>query len=340
MNNFALRRVVFALLALLLSISLQAEDRTGREQTCQSVSRAACAVSRSLGRGINLGAMLEAQREGLWGLRADPAFVPIVASKFSNVRIPVRWSNHAAPTADATLDDFFAKRVDSVIDSYLDRGMYVVVNMHHYSQLFGEAVQPHEFEVDPAVVEARFVNMWRQIALRYQNRSQKLIFELLNEPHGRLNGEPWNKLFAKALKVVRESNPDRLVMVGPSDWNASRDLPKLELPADRNLIVTIHNYDPFPFTHQGVSCLPMKLPAGLKCCDSSQRKQITDALDVAVKWSLAKGYPLYLGEFGSYRAADMDSRENYTRFVRDEVEKRGMGWAYWEFGSSFGAFDP
>jgi len=293
-----------------------------------------------MGRGINMGAMLEAPREGLWGLRVDPVYVPLAAAKFANVRIPVRWSNHAAPTADATLDEFFARRVDAVIDSFLERGMYVVVNMHHYSQLFGDPVQQQEFEVDPAVVEARFLNMWRQIAQRYKDRSPKLIFELLNEPHGRLNGDPWNSLLARALKIVRQSNPARLVMVGPSDWNSAKDLSKLVLPDDRNLLVTIHNYDPFYFTHQGIRHLPMKMPTGVRCCDAAQQKQVVDALDIARKWSVDKGYPIYVGEFGSYVQADMESRERYTRFVRDEFEKRGFTWAYWEFGSSFGVYDP
>jgi endoglucanase len=332
--------LIVALFVIFVPFSSNATEVAENIQICRSVSQLACETSHSLGRGINMGAMLEAQYEGAWGLRLDPAYVPVVASKFTNVRIPVRWSNHAATTADAKLDEFFAKRVDGVIDSFLERGMYVVLDMHHYSQLFGEPVQPNEFEVDPDVVEARFINMWRQIALRYKDRSPKLIFDLLNEPHGRLNGDPWNKLLAKTLKVVRESNPNRLVLIGPSDWNAARELPKLVLPADRNLIVTIHNYDPFFFTHQGMRYLPMKMPTGVGCCDAAQQGLLVSALNLARKWSIENGYPIYVGEFGSYVAADMESRERYTRFARNEFEKRGFSWAYWEFASSFGVYDP
>ena len=285
-----------------------------------------------------MGNMLEAPREGDWGVRLDPRYVDTAAAVFTTVRIPVRWSNHAAPTADATLDEFFAARVDKVIDSFLAKGMYVILDMHHYNQIFGDHLHPNEFAVAPEVVEERLFNIWQQVALRYKDRSPKLIFELLNEPHGQLNGEPWNLLMSKTLKIVRSSNPTRTVLIGPTYWNSVRDLDKLKLPADRNVIVAIHNYDPFPFTHQGVSYMPF--PVGPRCCDATQRKMITDALDNAVKWSEAKGYPLHLGEFGSNRAADMVSRENYTRIVRDEAEKRGIGWTYWEFASSFGVFDP
>jgi endoglucanase len=309
-------------------------------QTCAAVTPQTCALAHALGRGINMGNMLEAPREGDWGVRLDPAYVDKVAGAFKTVRVPVRWSNHAAPTADAKLDPVFAARVDEVVDALLAKGMYVILDLHHYTQLFGGPPQRNEFPVDPSVLETRLVNMWRQIALRYKDRSPKLLFELLNEPHERLDGEAWNALAARALVAVRASNPTRAVLIGPGYWNNVRDLPKLRLPPDRNLIVAIHNYDPFPFTHQGITWLPHPFPTGTTCCDAAQRKQVTDALDAAQRWSEEHGYPLHLGEFGAYNAADMQSRENYTRLVRDEAERRGIGWTYWEFASSFGVYSP
>ena len=49
-------------------------------------------------------------------------------------------------------------------------------------------------------------------------------------------------------------------------------------------------------------------------------------------------YPVHLGEFGAFEKADMDSRAAYTRLVRDEAERRGIGWTYWNFSSDFGAY--
>lgn len=309
-------------------------------QNCNAVSAETCALAHALGRGINMGNMLEAPREGDWGVRLDAPYIDKVAGVFNTVRVPVRWSNHAAPTVDATLDEVFAVRVDKVVDALLAKGVYVILDMHHNSQLFGERLLPNEFGVDPAVVEPRVVNMWRQIALRYKDRSPKLVFELLNEPHGRLDGEPWNVLAGRTLAAVRTSNPARTVLVGPSYWNSARDLPKLRLPPDRNLIVAIHNYDPFEFTHQGVTYLPKPFPTGTTCCNATQLKTMTNSLDAAVKWSQANGFPLHLGEFGAYQAADMDSRETYTRLMRDEAERRSIGWTYWDFASSYGAYSP
>ncbi len=285
-----------------------------------------------------MGNMLEAPREGDWRVRLDPAFIAKAAEVFETVRVPVRWSNHAAPTADAKLDDFFAARVDSVIDSLLARGVYVIVNVHHYNQLSGIKLVPNEFAVDPAVVEMRFLNIWAQIAQRYKDKSPKLIFEILNEPTGPLEGEPWNKLAAEALSIIRKTNPDRTVMIGPSG-NRIPSLGRLQLPPDRNLIVPIHNYVPFPFTHQGTSYMP-QFPRGPVCCSPAQEKMISDALEPAAQWNLKTGYPMHVGEFGSISNADEKSREIYTRMFRDKAEKYGWGWTYWEFASSFGVYSP
>lgn len=307
--------------------------------SCAAVSRATCNVVRELGRGINLGNMLEAPQEGDWGLRVEPEYIRITTSVFSNVRVPVRWSNHAAPTADATLDEKFARRVDQVIDALLARNVYVVLDLHHYGQLVG-AQLVREQEVDPSVVQIRLVNMWRQIAQRYRDRSPKLIFELLNEPFGRLDADTWNALAARTLAAVRESNPDRPVLIGPVEWNSPVALKSLKMPPDRNLIASIHVYDPFEFTHQGVPYLGRSIPTGIVCCNGRQKGEIVKVLDTARAWSIKTGYPLYMTEFGANEKADMESRVEFTRFLRDEAEKRGIPWAYWEFASNFGTWSP
>jgi endoglucanase len=63
-------------------------------------------------------------------------------------------------------------------------------------------------------------------------------------------------------------------------------------------------------------------------------------LEKAAAWAKAHARPLFLGEFGAYQAADMDSRARWTRFVTREAERLGFSWAYWEFCAGFGAYDP
>lgn len=327
-------------LLLLAALGGAAMAQSNGRQNCAAVSSQTCSLAHSLGRGVNLGNMLDAPREGDWGVRVEDRYIDLIAQSFTTVRIPVRWSNHAAPTVDATLDETFARRVDGIVDAFLAKGLHVILDVHHYGQLTGDALQPNEFAVEPAVVEQRFLNIWRQLAARYRSRPPKLVLELLNEPHGRLTADTWNQLAAQALAVVRSVDSQRTILVGLASWNAIPDLSKLRLPADRNLMVAVHNYDPFPFTHQGASFLPKPYPVGTPCCDAGQQAAIIGALDQAQRWNAANGYPLHLGEFGSHTKAPMDSRVAYTRLVRDEAEKRGFGWTYWEFASSFGVFSP
>lgn len=308
--------------------------------SCAAVTPQTCATAQALGRGINLGNMLDAPREGDWGVRFDPAYADEVARGFATVRLPVRWSNHAASSADATLDETFARRVDEVVDALLARGLYVIMDLHHYTQLMGGTLHPNEKRVDPAVLEQRLLNIWRQVAQRYARRSPKLLFELLNEPHGKFDAGAWNQLAPRLVATVRASNPTRIVLVGPVEWNSVHELKNLRVPADRNLIVSFHNYDPFDFTHQGVEHLARPMPTGTRCCDAGQRGRIADALETARRWSVASGYPLHLGEFGSYHKADLQSRATYTRIVREEAERRGIPWAVWEYGSDFGVWSP
>ncbi len=305
-------------------------------------SAKAKATAQALGRGVNLGNIFEAPREGDWGLTysddlANKAFV----AGFKSVRLPVRWSNHALAGSPYTIDSVFMERVAGAVDQLLAKGFYVVMNMHHYRQLDGDNRDPNEFAVADADVDKRMVIMWQQIANRFKNHSDKLIFELYNEPHGRLNGEPWNSLAARALGQVRPSNPNRIVVIGPTSWNNASDLAKLKLPNDANVIATVHQYEPFNFTHQGAEWISNPPPpTGISCCDTTQKKKITDTLNVAQTWSNSTNYPVYVGEFGAYSRASESARVNFNRFMRDEAELRNMSWSYWEFAAGFGVYDP
>jgi endoglucanase len=332
-------------LSSLFILTTEANAQNSKSATsspsCASVQESTCIVAKNLGRGINMGDMLESPKEGDWGLRLEPRFIDLVALDFNNVRVPVRWSNHASPDESAKIDPLFANRIDGIVDRLLKKDVYVILNMHHYSQLFGDKLLSGEFEVAPEVIEKRMINMWRQLAERYKNRSPKLIFELMNEPHGKLDSDRWNNLLAETLAVVRSKDPNRIVMVGPTDYNAAKDLSKLKLPKDQNMIVQFHSYLPFNFTHQGATWLPLNLPLGVKCCDSSQRAVIAADMELAAQWSRANGYPVFLGEFGSTQGADNNSRAEYARVARDAAQSRGISWAYWDFASSaFGIYNP
>ena len=304
-------------------------------------SASAQAMATAIGRGVNFGNMLEAPTEGAWGLTVTDDFIDKAwTAGFKSVRLPVRWSNHASVDPPFTIDPAFMTRVESVVDKLLAKGFVVVLNMHHYRQLDGDQLDQGELPAANAAVDVRFVMMWEQIAARFQGRGGRLVFELYNEPHGRINGEPWNVLAARTLGVVRKTNPTRIVVIGPTSWNSAGDLRLLRMPNDSNLIATIHNYSPFPFTHQGAEWASPVPPVGITCCSAAQAAEMTAPLDVAKAWSADKRYPVFVGEFGAYSKADEASRIDFNRKMRDAAEARGMSWTYWEFASGFGVYDP
>lgn len=304
-------------------------------------SARAIAAAKAIGRGVNFGNMLEAPAEGAWGVSVTDDVIDKAASAgFASVRLPVRWSNHAGVEAPFTIDPAFMARVETIVDKLLAKNLVVVLNMHHYRQLDGDALDAGEAKAADRVIDVRYVMLWEQIAAHFKSKGERLVLELYNEPHGRMNGEPWNVLAARTLAVVRKVDPNRVVVIGPTHWNSAGDLAQLKLPNDANLIVTIHDYNPFAFTHQGAEWVSPVLPLGVTCCSAAQMADMTGPLDVAKAWATEKRYPVYVGEFGAYNKADEASRIAFNRTMRDAMETRGMTWAYWEFAAGFGVYDP
>lgn len=290
-------------------------------------------INQSLGRGINMGNALEATYEGEWGMTLEEEYFQLIAAAgFTNVRIPIRWTAHAEETAPYTIDPAFLARVDWAIAQALANHLSPIINMHHYDEIMQE----------PDAHRERFLAIWRQLATHYQEQPDNVIFELLNEPNSNLLAAQWNELLADGIAVVRESNPTRILIVGPAGWNNVNQLATLEVPEDdRQLIVTFHQYEPFRFTHQGAEWVDGSTPwLGTTWEGTEQEKrQITDILDKAAAWGKTHNRPIFMGEFGAYSKADMDSRARWTAFLVSEAEAREFSWAYWEFGSGFGAYD-
>lgn len=299
----------------------------------QEKDKDAILYNKLLGRGINLGNALEAPQEGAWGMKLEAEFFQkIKEAGFNSLRLPIRWSAHAGTGAPFTIDPVFFQRVDWAIEQALSRGLAAAINFHHFEEIFNAPEQNEE----------RFLALWQQVAQRYRRQPDRLFFEILNEPHNQLTPERWQKLFPKVLQVIRRDNPDRLVIIGPGQWNNLNQLDKLVLPVeDRRLIVTFHYYSPFPFTHQNAGWVKgsSKWKGTTWKGTAEQRAALGKDFERAAAWGQKHRRPLYLGEFGAYAAADMESRALWTRAVAREAEKHSMSWAYWEFGAGFGAYD-
>jgi len=300
--------------------------------SCATQGSPSLSVGGQPARGVNLGNALEAPVEGEWGMVLQPEYFSLISKAgFSLVRIPIRWSAHAQLEPPYTIDAQFFERVDWVLDQARRHRLIAIVNMHHYDEIF----------TDPTHHRERFLALWRQISQRYSKRHPSVLFEPLNEPHGALNGAPWNQLAAEVIALIRQTNPTRGIVVGPGDWNRISQLPYLELPPDRNLIVTFHYYEPFAFTHQGAEWVSGSSAWLGTPWEGSEWQQdsIRADLDLAKRLADENGWQLFMGEFGAYSQADMASRARWTRCLVQEAEARGIAWAYWEFGAGFGVYD-
>lgn len=322
--------------------------------------------SKQLGRGVNLGNALEAPVEGQWGVTLEESyFKTIKDAGFETVRVPIKWSGHADANAPYAIEAAFFDRIDWVLGQALKQGLNVVLDMHNYD----------EFNANADEQESRFLALWKQISARYKELPGNVYYELANEPNSSLTWSKWNKMLKKALDTVRSEDPWHTIIIDSANWSNYAALVSLDIPdTERNVIVSFHYYDPFLFTHQGADWVgPENGTTGIvwpgppaqkaEPVDAAKQVQwvndwfnayntepadtnpagphaIAEAFDQAERWGEENNRPIWLGEFGAYSNADMASRARWTSFVREQAEKHGFGWSYWEFCAGFGVYDP
>lgn len=258
-------------------------------------------------------------------------FAEIRRAGFDFVRVNLQAFKHM--DAENRLDPAWLTKLDDVVAEAQKAGLGVILDEHDFNPC----------SEDLALCRAKLPAFWRQVAPRFANAPRNVAFELLNEPYGKLDAATWNAFMPELLAIVRETNPTRIVVVGPTSWNSLRELPTLRLPDDPNLLVTFHYYEPFHFTHQGATWAGEEVKAlrGITWGSDADRAAVAADFDKVAAWSAANRRPVLLGEFGAYdkSGTPLDLRVAYTSGVRTEAEKRGFGWAYWQFEGDFVVWD-
>jgi endoglucanase len=316
-------------------------------------------------RGINFGNYLEAPPGHDWGTKyAATDFEHAKAEGFDHVRLPIAWHHYAGPGPDFKLSDAIYAKADELVNAGTRNGLNVIVNIHHFDA----------FTSDPPGQTAKFLALWRQIAEHYAQAPAGVAFELLNEPKDAATTPVLGPIYVEAIRVIRRSNPGRPIFAGPSKWNQVGELPQFVLPDDdRNVIVTVHSYDPFYFTHQGATWAgpdtkvtgirypgpppaPLEPAAGLQLNpwvrDWIKRYNTQPAAEnpcgprafrglvaKAKEWSEYYGRPVHFGEFGCIVRADAESRARFLRDSRTAIEEAGLGWALWDWKAMFRYWD-
>ncbi len=280
-------------------------------------------LNQKLGRGINLGNMFEAPIEGEWGNPfRDEYFSQIAELGFDHVRIPIRWDTPARTQMNPPylIQPTFLDRIKHLVDLALENGLMVIINMHHHEALFE----------NPDANKFRFLDQWVQIAEFYKEYPNELLFEVMNEPHGSLTPDLWNEYFAEALAAIRITNPNRAVLMGTALFGGVGGIHQLDPPDDENLIVTVHYYNPFTFTHQGAEWVGEHADnwLGTKWYDLEfEREAIRQEINPLISFSEERNIPIHMGEFGAYGKADLESRVRWTTFLARYFESLGFSWA-------------
>jgi endoglucanase len=258
-------------------------------------------------------------------------FAEIRSAGFDFVRVNLQAFRHM--DAQNKLEPQWLAKVDDVVREAQKAGLGVILDEHDFNAC----------SQDVEVCRTRLSAFWEQVAPRYAKAPRSVAFELLNEPHDKLNGDPWNGLLAHVLGIVRQTNPTRIVIVGPTHWNSLADLPQLKLPPDPNLLVTFHYYEPFHFTHQGATWAGEEVKGlhGVTWGSEADRAALRADFDKVKAWSDANHRPILLGEFGAYdkSGTPLDLRVAYVGAARSEAERKGFGWAYWQFEGDFIVWD-
>jgi endoglucanase len=258
-------------------------------------------------------------------------FQRIHEAGFQSVRIVLQAMSHMNP--ENRLDPAWFKTLDWAVEKATANGLTAILDEHDFN-VCGQNAEG---------CKPKLMAFWEQVAEHFKDAPESVLFEILNEPNTQVTPEVWNAWVKEALGIIRKTNPQRNVIVGPASWNNIRFLDRLDLPEDdRHIVVTVHYYLPMNFTHQGARWVKSTaelhgVPWGT---DEEKRKVKTDFAGVQ-EWAKAHRRPILLGEFGAYDrgGADMESRVQYTSHLARTAEALGWAWAYWQFDSDFIVYD-
>jgi len=317
-------------------------------------------------RGVNLGNDLEYQA-------GNPAATQtytehdldlIRQEGFDHIRLPVGWHLGSGAAPAYQVSPVLFQKADTLINAALARGLGVILDWHSFDEFMG----------NPTGSTNKLYVIWKHVATHYAAYSNSLVFDLLNEPNGAATTAVMNGIYPELIRQVHLINPDRTLFVAPGQWSGIGELktgtnPGLVLPNDDlNLIVTVHCYEPYYFTHQGAEwALPDTATVGVKFPgppSTPLKASSTITHDWVLQWfkdynskpassnpsspysfqSLLKqlrtwadywGRPVHLSEWGCYEKAENTSRLAFHQAFRTALDAQRLGWAMWDWKAGF-----
>ena len=271
-------------------------------------------------------------------LSVDSTYSDIKAKGFDHVRLPVDFRNYydADTKTLKTSGTYKITDIDTIINKALDAGLYITLDFHGWYIESDVANSDADTEGTDA---NKLVTIWGLVADRYRNYSDKLNFEILNEPHVAAYNPNSNldKLQAKVLARIRQTNPTRLVLWAVSDSDQPWLIDNVTLPAGAaNVAIVVHCYNPAEFTHMGETWANSEW---------NHKVSLTDEHRSTLRWNLNKvkswqdnhpDIPIVMNEFSVCLKYESDAGINadiieYLSTVRNFCESNRIAWAYWQY---------
>jgi len=331
--------------------SFSSEKKTTSEpQTTQPTEseentgfRSSAEIVKAIEVGWNLGNSLESydtEKSGLdtetgWGNPKTTRTIiqSVKNAGFNAIRIPVTWNEHL--DGDKIQPEWLY-RVQEIVDYAYNENMFVIINVHHDDYLW---LNPDESQYQET--SKKLCSLWEQIAERFKNYNDRLLFEGMNEVRTIGSTEEWtggtpeernviNKLEADFVKTVRATggnNAERTLIVtsyaASAEENALKDI---VIPDDSHIILSLHYYAPWDFS-QGTTTK----------FDKPKKKQLSTKFSYIKSEFVDKGIPVIIGEFGCIAAASDDVRASYFNSYINLAKECGIKCFVWDNGISKGS---
>jgi len=274
------------------------------------------------------------------------------------VRLPINLHAMTSGAPDHVPDPLFLNFLDQVVDWAEELEIHLILDNHTFDV---------SSDTDPNIGDV-LVPVWRQMAEHYQDRSEFLYYEVLNEPHGIEDGV-WNDIQTRVIGAIRKVDHTHAIVVGPAGWNSYNNLAKMSPHRDKNLIYTFHFYDPFLFTHQGATWTDpsMESLAGVPFPYDADRMpacpgdldgtwvegalnvsyaregtvaRVKELIDIAAEFQAERDVPLFCGEFGVHIPnSNPDERVYWYKVLHEYLEEKGIAWTTWDYTGGFGLFE-
>jgi endoglucanase len=280
------------------------------------------------------------------------------AMGFDHVRLSIDGDELLRGAPPNGLNPTFLTELDTAVNTMLKDGLRVIVDVHP-SDEFKRQLRSD----DDAIT--RFITLWSALAGHYaQTDPERVFFEVLNEPEFE-DAQQWNAVQTRAIAAIRQAAPHHTIIATALHYSGLTDLLTLEPVSEANVIYTFHDYEPFPFTHQGATWTTAAVrplrgvpypssPENIQKAISQERSlvdqhwidtyglnrwdaaRIRAELSFAGKWAALHHVPVYCGEFGVYQPyADPVMRAAWLHDTRTALEEQGIGWAVWDYQGSF-----